>query len=164
MHEKHNWERPDTHFTLLLRESGDQFGSPTGEIACDLCHAVGLHIEHIDHEVWCRNAEDNDERPPARTPHGWIVPQRPERPGHDPRVETCINVARTRVLNPMDYGDHAEFSVSESLDFFEQIYQRSGTYYRRRDQHDWNDMGWRLDELDPAEVNAPEHRAAEVGD
>lgn len=160
----HNWEKPDTHFTLLLRESGDKFGSPTGEIACDLCHAVGLHIEHIDHELWCRNAEDNDERPPSRMPGGWIVPERPERDGHDPRVETCINVARTRALNPMDYADNSGLSVPEALDFFGQFLERAETYHSRRDQHDWNDLDWRLDELDPAEVNAPEHKAAAVGE
>jgi hypothetical protein len=159
-----HWQRRDTHYTLLTRESGDQYGVATGELCCDLCHCVSLHIEHLDHEVWCRNAEDNETRPPARTPHGWIVPERPERDDHDPRVETCINVARTRVLNPMDYGDHAAYPVSEALDFFGQFLRRAETYHERREQHDWNDMDWRLDELDPGEVNAPEHRAVEVGD
>jgi hypothetical protein len=68
--------------------------------------------------------------------------------------------ARTRVLNPMDYGDHAEFSVSASLDFFGQFLARVGDYHDRREQHDWNDLDWRLDELAPDEVNAPEHRRA----
>jgi hypothetical protein len=154
-----------THFTLLTREQGDQYGVATGEVACDRCHCVSLHVGHIDHEPWCPNSEYYDERPPARTPAGWIVPERPERSGHDPRLETAMVAARTRVLNPMDYGDQDGFSVSVSLDFFGQFLDRVDNYHARRDQHDWNDLDWRLDELDPAEVNAPEHRTrVEVGD
>ncbi|WP_435175692.1 hypothetical protein [Halorussus sp. AFM4] len=164
MHSKHNWEYPDTHFELLTRDTGDQFGVATGEVSCDLCHCVSLHIEHLDHEPWCRNAENNDERPPARTPTGWIVPVRPEREGHDPRVETCINVARTRTLNPMDYGDYSEFSTAKALDFFGQFLTRAETYHERRDQHDWNNLNWRLDELLPDEVNSSEHRCPTIVD
>jgi len=65
MSRPHHWMEMSTHFTLLERDEGDQYGVATGEIACDLCHAVGLHIEHIDHEPWCRNAEANEMRPPG---------------------------------------------------------------------------------------------------
>ncbi|MFC4549358.1 MULTISPECIES: hypothetical protein [Halorussus] len=150
-----------THFELLTRESGDQYGVATGEISCDRCHAVSLHVEHIDHEVWCPNSEHYDERPPARTPMGWIVPERPERSGHDPRIETCMVAARTRTLNPMDYADCSAASVEESLDFFGQFLRRADEYHLRRHQHDYNDLDWRLDELRPEEVNAPEHRLSQ---
>jgi len=153
----HRWMEQTTHFSLLTRDHGDQYGVATGEVACDRCHVVGLHVEHLDHEYWCPNSEHYDQRPPARTPAGWIVPERPERDGHDPRLETCINVARTRALNPMDYGDQTGRSVGESLDFFGQLLERAETYHERRDQHDWNDLDWRLDELAPDEINAPEH-------
>jgi len=162
MSRPHHWMEMSTHFTLLERDEGDQYGVATGEIACDLCHAVGLHIEHIDHEPWCRNAEANEMRPPARTPAGWIVPRRPERSGHDPRVETCINVARTRTLNPMDYADHTADSVATALDFFGQFLDRVADYHERRGQHDWNDLDWRLDGLRPEEVNAREHLGTTV--
>jgi hypothetical protein len=156
----HRWMEMSTHFTLLTRDHGDQYGVATGEVACDRCHCVSLHVEHIDHEPWCPNSEYYDERPPARTPMGWIVPERPEHSGHDPRVETAMVAARTRTLNPMDYGDQSGFTVAGALDFFGQFLERVDDYHCRRGQHDWNDLDWRLDELDPEAVNAPEHRRA----